>query len=181
MDSFPHFKKVAASWKGSEKEQAFVEAAHREKTQEVEANSDRELVEEEKISGLPPTEHDTEEAAEQGSSLSPEIEDILTEDPEEVEVDILEVFPNLPVSPIQKMEAASPHPDAVPPVDLTPQIPIPEQPSPPPLGVDVTPFQLSWKEVRKQRQMETVQKYKEKLKNEASFFSNQMCAPLLLN
>ena len=178
----PNFEKVAGSWKESEKERAFVELARREKTPELEANSElakeeklekeENLVEEEKVveclSGFPPTQHDTEEAAQPGSSSSPEREDILARgEPEEVEVHIVEVFPDLPVSPIQKMEAATPHP-AVPPVDLTPQIPIPEQPSTPPLGVDVTPFQLSWKEVRKQRQMEAVQKYKEKLKNEAS-------------
>ena len=88
-------------------------------------------------------------------------------EPEEVEMCILEVFPNLPVSPIQKMEPATPH-LPVPSVDPTPETAIIEQPSPPPLGVDVTSFQLSWKEVRKQHQMETVQKFTEKLQNEAS-------------
>ena len=183
MDGFPHFEKVAGSWKGSENERAFVELARREKTPELEANSElakeeklekeENLVEEEKVveclSGFPPTQHDTEEAAQPGSSSSPEREDMLMRgEPEEVEVCILEVFSNLPVSPIQKMEAATPRPD-VPPIDLTQ-----EQPSPSPLGVDVTAFQLSWKEVRKQRQMETVQKYKEKLQSEASFLFNQI-------
>ena len=170
MDGFPHFEKGAASWKGSENERAFVELTRREKSPELEAIS--ELAKEEKVerlSGLPPTQRDTEEAAQPGSSSSPEREDMLMRgEPEEVEVCILEVFSNLPVSPIQKMEAATPRPD-VPPIDLTQ-----EQPSPSPLGVDVTAFQLSWKEVRKQRQMETVQKYKEKLQSEASFLFNQI-------
>ena len=163
-------RKVAGSWKGSENERAFVELTRREKSPELEAIS--ELAKEEKVerlSGLPPTQRDTEEAAQPGSSSSPEREDMLMRgEPEEVEVCILEVFSNLPVSPIQKMEAATPRPD-VPPIDLTQ-----EQPSPSPLGVDVTAFQLSWKEVRKQRQMETVQKYKEKLQSEASFLFNQI-------
>ena len=173
MDDSHHLEKVAGSWKGNEKDKAFVERARQKKTPELEAaNSERvevelenekNFVEEEKVerlSGLTLTEHDTEEAAEPCSPTSPESEDILTG---EVEMHILEVFPNLPVSPIQKMEASTYHP-AVSPVEFTPQ-----SSSPPPLGVDVTEFQLSWKEVRKRRQMETVQKYKEKLQNEASF------------
>jgi len=174
---------VAGSWKGREREKAFVELAL-EKSHKLEANSyqeleklpefqkEEDLVEEgvECLSARPP-EHISppeqsvnleEEAAERESS---DREGVMAKEPEEVIVHILEVFPNLPVSPIQKLEAAT-VPDTS--VDqLTQQIPIVE-PSPP-LGVDVTAFQKSWKEVRKQRQTETVKKYKEKLQNEADF------------
>ena len=169
-----------------------------EKSHKLEANSyqeleklpefqkEEDLVEEEGVECLSarPPEHISppeqsvnleEEAAERESS---DREGVMAKEPEEVIVHILEVFPNLPVSPIQKLEAAT-VPDTS--VDqLTQQIPIVE-PSPP-LGVDVTAFQKSWKEVRKQRQTETVKKYKEKLQNEASFtfgpFSTKCLPPI---
>ena len=56
-------------------------------------------------------------------------------------------------------------------VELTPQTPL--EPLSPPIGIDVTPFQWSWKEVRKQRQRETVGKYKQKLQKEVSPFSTK--------
>jgi len=166
-------RQVVGSWKGKEEERPFVELACWEKTPEFEAaDSDKELeevelenkensAEEDKFEHLPdliPT-----VKTEAGSSLSPEREDIFTGEPIEVKMHLLEVFPNLPVSPVQKVEAATYH-RAISSVELTP-----ETSPPPPHGVDVAEFQLTWKEMRKQRQIETVQKYKEKLQNEADF------------
>ena len=104
-------------------------------------------------------------AAELEPSSFSAYENVLTE-PEEVDLHMLEVFPNLPISPIQKLEAATATQ-----VELTPQTPL--EPLSSPIGIDVTPFQWSWKEVRKQRQRETVGKYKQKLQNEVSLFSTK--------
>ena len=152
-----------------------------EKTHELKANSDQEV---EKQPEFQKEEDWVEEegvgcqsARTQGSS---EKEGIMAKEPEEVTVNILEVFSNLPVSPIQKLEAATVAYTSV--DQLTPQIPI-AQPSPP-FAVDVTAFQKSWKEVRKQRQTETVENYKEKLQNEASVpfgpFFSQILPPIPL-
>ena len=104
-------------------------------------------------------------AAELEPSSFSAYENVLTE-PEEVDLHMLEVFPNLPISPIQKLEAATATQ-----VELTPQTPL--EPLSPPIGIDVTPFQWSWKEVRKQRQREAIGKYKQKLQNEVSPFSTK--------
>ena len=170
------FAKVAGSYKGTRKENEFV-GETQEKPPELEANSDQEsekgpeiekeeLVQNQFCVLLPgPDSSSVKKAAELEPSSFSAYENVLTE-PEEVDLHMLEVFPNLPISPIQKLEAATATQ-----VELTPQTPL--EPLSSPIGIDVTPFQWSWKEVRKQRQRETVGKYKQKLQNEVSPFSTK--------
>ena len=88
-----------------------------------------------------------------------------TEEPSEVKAHILEVSPNLPLGPIQIVKAAEP---SITSIELTPQFSV--EPKLAPLdhhaGVDVGAFHMSWREVRKMRQAETVDKYKQKLQKE---------------
>ena len=158
------FDKVAGSYKGTKKENEFM-GETQEKPPELEANSDQESekgleIEKEELDSI-----FVKKAAELEPSSFSAYENVLTE-PEEVDLHMLEVFPNLPISPIQKLEAATATQ-----VELTPQTPL--EPLSPPIGIDVTPFQWSWKEVRKQRQRETVGKYKQKLQKEVSPFSTK--------
>ena len=160
------FAKVAGSYKGTRKENEFV-GETQEKPPELEANSDQESekgleIEKEELVN---DSSFVKKAAELEPSSFSAYENVLTE-PEEVDLHMLEVFPNLPISPIQKLEAATATQ-----VELTPQTPL--EPLSPLIGIDVTPFQWSWKEVRKQRQRETVGKYKQKLQKEVSPFSTK--------
>ena len=80
-------------------------------------------------------------------------------------VHILEVSPNLLLGPIQIVKAAEP---SITSIELTPQFSVELKVAPleHDAGVDVGAFHMSWREVRKMRQAETVDKYKQKLQKE---------------